>query len=117
LPFVFGVVAAWGPPEPWRSFVFQFTTLWGCVILLSPSGVRLSFRTPDGPTWSQMATMLALFSLDLGALVILWLGAPLLALAILPLAYALIFVLYRSLGGISTEIAELLEPAGVVGAE
>jgi len=60
VPFILGVVVAWWFPEPWRLIALRLTALWGSAIMLFLSGVRrgLSFRTKDGPTLSQMATML-----------------------------------------------------------
>ena len=95
VPFVVGAVVAWLSPQPSRLIALQLVALWGSAILLFLSGVRrgLSFRTEGGPTWPQMATMLALFCLGLGALVALMIDALLLALIILLASYVAVFVL------------------------
>jgi hypothetical protein len=85
MPFIFGVLSAWWFPEPWRLIALQLTALWGSAIMLFLSGVRrgLSFRTEDGPTLSQMATMLMLFGLVLFSLAALWLDQVIWALVLL----------------------------------
>ena len=95
VPFIFGVVAAWWFPEPWRLVALQLTALWGSAIMLFLSGVRrgISFRTEGGPTWSQMATMLMLFGLGLSSLAALWLGQVIWALILLLAGFSSIFVL------------------------
>jgi hypothetical protein len=95
VPFVFGAVAAWWSPEPWREAALQFVALWGSATLLFLSGVRrgLSFRTEGGPTWRQMVTMLALFGLGLFSLGALWLDTLLFALVLLLVGYSTVFVL------------------------
>jgi Protein of unknown function (DUF3429) len=95
VPFIFGVVVAWWFPEPWRLIALQLTALWGSAIMLFLSGVRrgLSFRTKDGPTLSQMATMLMLFGLGLSSLGALWLGQVIWALVLLLAGYSSIFLL------------------------
>ena len=67
LPFVAGALAAWVLPS-WSSPVTVLTTIWGGTILAFLSGVRrgLAFRSP-GETVTQLATMLWLFLLALGA--------------------------------------------------
>lgn len=73
----------------------QLTAFWGTAILLFLSGVRrgLSFRTEGGPTWRQLTTMSALFSLGLAALAAIWLGSTTWALVPLLVGYSAIFVL------------------------
>jgi hypothetical protein len=73
----------------------QLTAIWGTAILLFLSGVRrgLSFRTEGGPTWRQMATMLALFGLGLCSLAAIWLNAVMWALVLLLVGYFAVFVL------------------------
>jgi Protein of unknown function (DUF3429) len=95
VPFVIGVVVALWFPEPWRLTALQLTVLWGSAIMLFLSGVRrgLSFRTEDGPTWSQIATMLALFCLGLSSLAALWRDQVIWALVILLAGFSMIFVL------------------------
>jgi len=85
LPFVAGAMAAWGLGDPWGEAMLSLTGLWGCAILLFLSGVRrgLSFRTEGGATWVQIATMLGLFLLGFGGLVLLVLGEARFALALL----------------------------------
>jgi hypothetical protein len=95
MPFVTGAALAWWLPQPSRIIALQFVALWGSAILLFLSGVRrgLSFRTEGGPTWPQMATMLALFCLGLGAVAALLTDALVPALIVLLAGYAAIFVL------------------------
>jgi Protein of unknown function (DUF3429) len=95
VPFVAGVALAWWLPQPSRVIALQSVALWGSAILLFLSGVRrgLSFRTEGGPTWPQMATMLALFCLGLGAFAALMIDALIPALIVLLAGYAAIFVL------------------------
>ncbi|MET7244968.1 DUF3429 domain-containing protein [Methylobacterium sp. EM32] len=70
LPLVVGAAASWMlGGEPGEAAV-TLTLLWACAILLFFSGVRrgVSFRTEGGATVMQIATMLALFVLGVGAL-------------------------------------------------
>jgi hypothetical protein len=75
--------------------MLSLTGLWGCAILLFLSGVRrgLSFRTEGGPTWVQIATMLGLFLLGFGGLVLLFLGALRPALALLIVGFTGVAIL------------------------
>lgn len=95
VPFAAGAVAAWSLSGSLSALAVQATALWGAAILLFLSGVRrgLSFRTEGGPTWAQMATMIAFFLLGLGALACIWLDAMRPALIVLLAGYALIFIL------------------------
>jgi hypothetical protein len=95
LPFAAGAALAWWLPQPSRMIALQLVALWGSAILLFLSGVRrgLSFRTEGGPTWSQMATMLALFCMGLGALAALLIDALLIALIVLLAGFGAVFVL------------------------
>ena len=78
-----------------RIAALQATALWGTGILLFLSGVRrgLSFRTENGPTVVQLATMLGLFTLGVGALTMLWLNHVIPALLMLVAGYAAVVVL------------------------
>jgi hypothetical protein len=95
VPFLLGSAAAWLLQQPSRMIALQLVTLWGSAILLFLSGVRrgLSFRTEDGPTWPQIATMLALFCLGLCALAALLIDALTPALITLWVGYAAVFLL------------------------
>jgi hypothetical protein len=95
IPFAAGAVAAWSLSGSWSALAVQATAMWGAAILLFLSGVRrgLSFRTEGGPTFAQMATMMALFMLGLGALACVWCEAIRSALVVLLAGYALIFIL------------------------
>jgi hypothetical protein len=94
-PFVAGTVLAWWLPQPSRMIALELVAVWGSAILLFLSGVRrgLSFRTEGGPTMSQMATMILLFGLGLGALAALLCDVPLVALVVLLLGFTAVFVL------------------------
>jgi hypothetical protein len=95
LPFVAGAGAAWWLGGAWGEAMLSLTGLWGCAILLFLSGVRrgLSFRTEGGPTWVQIATMLGLFLLGFGGLVLLFLGALRPALALLIVGFTGVAIL------------------------
>jgi Protein of unknown function (DUF3429) len=69
IPFVVGALATWVMPP--AAIPAQLTVVWGGAIMAFLSGVRrgLSFRTPGGPRWQQIATMIWLFLLAIGALV------------------------------------------------
>lgn len=72
VPFVAGAVSVLLLEGFRPALAARLTVLWGCAILFFLAGVRrgLSFRTPGGPTVAQLATMLWLFLLGAGALVI-----------------------------------------------
>lgn len=90
VPFAIGAVCAWVLPD--SVPVARLTAIWGGAVLAFLAGVRrgLSFRTPNGADFAQMATMLWLFVLALAALVSPW---PILSLALLIVGYASIAVL------------------------
>ncbi|MFZ1109081.1 MAG: DUF3429 domain-containing protein [Rhodomicrobium sp.] len=99
-PFVAGAAAAafFGDADLPKTAA-NFTVLWGAAILLFLSGVRrgLSFRTPHGPTVSQIATSLWYFAGGIGSL-FLWaargeLGSARPALALLLIGYVSVIVL------------------------
>ena len=94
-PFVIGAATASWLSGTLRIAALQATALWGTAILLFLSGVRrgLSFRTENGPTVVQLATMLGLFTLGFGALIILWLDHVTPALLMLVAGYAAVVVL------------------------
>jgi hypothetical protein len=71
LPFVAGAAAAWLWPEA-AERAARWTALWGGAILIFLSGVRrgLSFRTPGGPRWPQLAMFAWLFWAGLAALLL-----------------------------------------------
>ena len=78
-----------------RRAALLLTLLWGCAILLFLSGVRrgLSFRTEGGPTLTQMATMIGLFSLGFVALALAILDEAVAALVLLLVGFGAIAVL------------------------
>lgn len=96
LPFVVGAVIAWvRPGDTLGEAALLLTLLWGCAILLFLSGVRrgLSFRTEGGPTLTQMATMIGLFSLGFVALALAILDEAVAALVLLLVGFGAIAVL------------------------
>ena len=90
-----GAAAAWWLPQPSRMIALQLVALWGSAILLFLSGVRrgLSFRAEGGPMSAQMATMLALFCMGVGAIAALLIDALLVALIVLLAGFGAVFVL------------------------
>jgi hypothetical protein len=76
------------------------TILWGCAILTFLAGVRrgVSFRTPGGATFAQIATMLWLFLIGLAALWAFVLGGGQRAAGATFASLALLLVGYVSLG-------------------
>jgi hypothetical protein len=99
LPFVGGAAAAAFLGEDLARTAVHFTVLWGAAILLFLSGVRrgLSFRTPHGPTVSQIATSLWYFAGGFASL-LFWasreeLGSAQPALAVLLVGYISVIVL------------------------
>ena len=73
-PFALGAALAWGLEGGAASLAARLTILWGAAILAFLAGVRrgLGFRAPGGPSTATVATMLGLFLLALGALVVPW---------------------------------------------
>jgi hypothetical protein len=90
LPFAFGAVASWALPDSRHAVAATIT--WGGAILAFLAGVRrgLSFRTPGGEDSAQIATMLALFLLALGALSA---ARPVVSVVLLLIGYAAIAIL------------------------
>ena len=72
LPFAAGAIAAWMFRD---ATPIRLTIIWGGGILAFLAGVRrgLSFRTPGGEAFAQIATMLWLFMLAVAALASPWL--------------------------------------------
>ncbi len=70
LPIAAGAVLAWLLPAPLGPLAEAGAVLWAGAVLCFLAGVRrgVSFRTPGGPRWAQIATMLWLFVLGVGAL-------------------------------------------------
>lgn len=70
IPLVAGAVCAWVLRDPFGGLAEDAAVLWGGAILTFLAGVRrgLSFRTEGGPRVAQIATMLWLFLLGVGAL-------------------------------------------------
>jgi hypothetical protein len=100
LPFVAGAApAGFFGDAGLAKTAANFTVVWGAAILLFLSGVRrgLSFRTPHGPTASQIATSIWYFAAGFGAL-LLWtareeLGSARPALALLLIGYVSVIAL------------------------
>ena len=95
LPFVLGFVAALLRRGDGRDVMVRLTLLWGAAILTFLAGVRrgLSFRTPGGPRFVQIATMLVVFSLGGLALLAEWLDFLPAALAMEATGFAAMIVL------------------------
>lgn len=96
LPFVAGAAAAWWQRGSWDELILLATILYGAAILLFLSGVRrgVSFRTEGGPTVVQIATMLGLFCLGLGALLtVVILGNRVIALDLLIAGFVAVAIL------------------------
>ncbi|WP_375457066.1 DUF3429 domain-containing protein [uncultured Methylobacterium sp.] len=96
LPFAAGAAAAWWWRNSWDELILLATILYGAAILLFFSGVRrgVSFRTEGGPTPVQIATMLALFGLGLGALLtVVILGDRVIALGLLIAGFVAVAIL------------------------
>jgi hypothetical protein len=91
-PFALGAALAWGLEGGAASLAARLTILWGAAILAFLAGVRrgLGFRAPGGPSTATVATMLGLFLLALGALVVPW---PAAATALLLAGYVALAVL------------------------
>lgn len=89
-PLAAGALAVWLLPVD-QPPVARTAAAWGAAILIFLSGVRrgLSFRTPGGPTASQIAMTMWLFLSGLAALAL----PTQLALALLIVGYASIAVL------------------------
>jgi hypothetical protein len=99
IPFVAGALAAAFLGSDLAKTAVNFTVAWGAAILLFLSGVRrgLSFRTPHGPTVSQIATSLWYFAGGFISL-LLWaareeLGSAQPALAVLLIGYVSVIAL------------------------
>ncbi len=74
---------------PWSPVVGYLTVIWGGAILCFLGGVRrgLSFDTPGGAAWGEVAAMLWLFALGAAALA-LAAGWPVPAIGLLIVGYA-----------------------------
>ncbi|WP_019906317.1 DUF3429 domain-containing protein [Methylobacterium sp. 77] len=95
LPFAFGAAFAWWRRDDLGDAILYLTILWGCAILLFLSGVRrgVSFRTEGGPSFTQIATMIGLFSLGFVALLAASLGQTVTALALLIAGFTAVAIL------------------------
>ncbi len=91
LPIAAGALLAW-LPFPFGPLAETGAVLWGGAVLTFLAGVRrgVSFRMPGGPRVAQIATMLWLFLLGVGALATLPLEV---ARVLLLLAYVSLAVL------------------------
>ncbi len=81
-PLVLGAVAAWLTAGDIQSAAMSLVIIWGGAVLAFLAGVGrgLSFRTPGGASWSQIAMMLWTFTLAVGSMIAL---RPLTSLALL----------------------------------
>ena len=73
IPLAAGAILAWALSGTLGDAIHGLTLIWGSAILLFLSGVRrgLSFRTPQGETAAEIATMLWLFALGLAAVLLI----------------------------------------------
>ncbi len=100
VPFLAGVAgAAVLSDAAWARLCVDFTVLWGAAILLFLAGVRrgLSFRTPGGPTVSEIADSMWYFAAGFVSL-LLWglrasVGSQEPAIILLLVGYASLIVL------------------------
>lgn len=94
LPLV-GASGSFLLPEAIRPMAIDLTLLWAAAIVLFLSGVRrgLSFRTPGGPTFAQLAMMTWLYLAGFGSLIAVVCGYPLAANLLTLVAYASLGVL------------------------
>ena len=92
LPIVIAALATWFAPHPWPIVATSLGILWSAAILLFLAGVRrgLSFRTPGGERFVQLATMAWFFALGVGAFVV---PTAATALAILIVGYVSVAIL------------------------
>ena len=71
-PLALAALAAVAFDGPVAGAAVELAALWGGALLVFLAGVRrgLSFRTPDGPKATEIAAMLWLFALGVGALAV-----------------------------------------------
>lgn len=91
VPFPLTVIAVWLGGPALGALAVRLVVIWGALVLVFLAGVRrgLSFRTPGGPRWMQIAMMLWLFLAGLGALAL----PTLVAMILLALGYLSLLVL------------------------
>lgn len=72
IPLVTAAGATLLAPRPWRAPASRLGSLWAGAVLCFLAGVRrgLSFRQPGGSTVSELGTMVSLFSLGAGSLLL-----------------------------------------------
>lgn len=94
LPIAAAGIAAWTASGGAARIALALGMAWAAAILLFLAGVRrgLAFRTPGGERVSQMATMIWLFLLGLGAMLAI-LPSPVIATVLLAIGYASIAIL------------------------
>jgi hypothetical protein len=87
LPLVACALAAWLTTGSFQAVAMSLAIIWGGAVLAFLAGIRrgLSFRTPGGARWTQIAFMLWTFVLAFGSMVAL---RPLTSLGLLILGYA-----------------------------
>ena len=99
VPLVAGAIVAWFATGLIEALAVNLSVLWGGAILVFLAGVRrgVSFRTPGGPTRSQILAMLWLFVVGFAA--ILSITVPVLPVAVGPhvLAFSLLLAGFLSL--------------------
>lgn len=94
MPIVVAALATWLAPPPWPAVAIVLGVLWSAAIVTFLAGVRrgLSFRTAGGERPVQIATMVWLFALGLGATLVVQ-TVPALALVLLMLGFLSIALL------------------------
>ncbi len=92
LPIVIAALGTWLAPRPWPLVATSLGVMWSAAILVFLAGVRrgLSFRTPGGERPIQIATMMWLFVLGIGAFVV---SNAVTALILLILGYVTVAIL------------------------
>jgi hypothetical protein len=87
LPLVACALAAWLTAGSFQAAAMSLSIIWGGAVLAFLAGVRrgLSFRTPGGAGWTQIAFMLWIFGLAFASMIAL---QPLTSLGLLILGYA-----------------------------
>ena len=92
VPFVLLAAALWIGPAGWARLLLPWLSAWGAAILAFLAGVRrgLSFRTPGGERTAQIVTVIWLYLLAIGALVV---PSHLLSLGLLVAGFASLAIL------------------------
>ncbi len=92
VPFPVLALVPWFGPAAWVPAALSWLVCWGAAILAFLAGVRrgLSFRTPGGERPAQIVTVLWLYLLAVGALLLPWMTGR---LALLAAGYASLAVM------------------------